>query len=561
MKHGRTDDRPDARAPGVPSADRGRVDHLARAREAFENHAWCDAHAAYLAADAAAGISGDDLDRLAIAACLVGRERDFLEYKERAHRAHVAANRGQLAARDAFWLALFSMFRGEIGQANAWVARGERLIGDDDCAERGYLAMVTGEQVARGGDFARAWDMAAEAVALGERCGDADLVAGARHQQGRAALKLGRAAEGLKLLDETMLAVIAGDLSPIMTGLMYCSIIDACRSSYEWNRAREWTVALSRWCDRQAGMVAFTDACFVHRAEILCLQGAWADALTETHRVCDRREHSDRPPLGAAFYQQGEIHRLRGEAPQAEECFRTASRHGFEPQPGLALLRLAQGRTDAAAAAMRRLMGATSDRAARGRILPAHFEIMLAIGDLPEALRACEELEALSSEYTHEMVRAQAAQARGAWCARSGDAHAAIGHLRESFAAWTRFDAPYEAARVRVLIADACAALGDEEARTLELDAARRTFAQLGARAEIERLEQRSAGTAGTGKLTARELDVLRLVARGQTNKVIARELGLSDRTIDRHLCNILSKLNLPSRAAAAAYASGHHLV
>ncbi|HEX6396200.1 MAG TPA: LuxR C-terminal-related transcriptional regulator, partial [Steroidobacteraceae bacterium] len=529
MKHGRPEDRPDARVHGVDMADRGPVDFLARAREAFESHSWRDAYEAYLAADAAAGISGDDLDHLAIAACLVGRERDFLAYKERAHRAHVAANRAQRAARDAFWLALFSMFRGEIGQANAWVARGERLIAGSDCAERGYLAMITGEVELHRGGFARAWALAAEAAALGERCVDADLVAAARHQQGRAAIKLGRAAEGLKLLDQTMLEVIAGDLSPIMTGLMYCSIIDVCRSSYEWNRAREWTVALSRWCDRQAGMVAFTDACFVHRAEILCLQGAWADALTETHRVCDRREHCDRPPLGAAFYQQGEIHRLRGEATPAEECFRAASRHGFDPQPGLALLRLSQGRTDAAAAAMRRLLGATSDPVGRGRILPAHVEIMLAVDEIEEALRACEELEALSSEYTSEMVRAQAAHARGAWCARTGDPHAAIGHLRDAFTSWMRFDAPYEAARVRVLIADACGALGDVEARTLELDAARQTFEQLGARADLERLEQRRAGKAGTHKLSARELEVLRLVARGQTNKVIARDLGLSD--------------------------------
>jgi len=561
MKGGRTEHRPDSLGPAVDTAGRGPLDHLGRAREAFENHSWRDAHEAYLAADAAGEISGDDLDGLAITACLVGRERDFLDYKERAHRRNLASNRGTRAARDAFWLALFSLFRGDTGQANAWVARGERLIAGEDCAERGYLAMVTAEQMLRGGDFARAFAMAAEAVDLGERCGEADLIAGARHQQGRAALKLGRTAAGLKLLDESMLEVIAGDLSPIMTGLMYCSIIDVCRSCYEWHRAREWTVALSRWCDRQAGMVAFTDVCFVHRAEILCLQGSWTEAMTETRRVCDRREHHDRPPLGAAFYQQGEIHRLRGEATRAEECYRTASRHAFEPQPGLALLRLSQGRTDAASAAIRRLLGATSDRAARGRILPAYFEIMLAAGDLDEARRACEELEALSTEYASEVVRAQAMQARGALCAHCGDAFAAIGHLRESFASWVRFEAPYEAARVRVLIAGMCDALGDVEASALELDAARLAFEQLGARTDIDRLEGRSARKPAADKLSPRELEVLRLVARGQTNKAIARELGLSGRTVDRHLCNILVKLNVPSRAAAAAFASSHHLI
>jgi ATP/maltotriose-dependent transcriptional regulator MalT len=553
MKQGGTSDRPASSAPVREASGSRPLDHVERAREAFENNAWRDAHEAYLAADATEALTGDDLERLAITACLVGRDRDFLRYKERAHRAHVAADGARPAARDAFWLALFSLFRGDVGQANAWVARAERLIVGHDCVERGYLAMVTGEQVLRRGEVEAALEIARDAAALGERCGDPDLVAGARHQQGRAAIQLGRIAEGIRLLDETMLAVVAGELSPIMTGLMYCSVIEACRGAYEWNRAREWTVALSRWCDRQAGMVAFTDACFVHRAEILCLQGAWADAMLETRRVCERGEHCDRPAPGAAFYQQGEIHRLRGEVAEAEECFRTASRRGFEPQPGLALLRLSQGRTDAAAAAMRRLLGASSERVERGRILPAYFEIMLAIGDLEEANKACDELEVLHAAYETEVVRAQAAQARGALCARCGDASAALGHLRDAFECWTRFGAPYEAARVRVALAEVCAALGDVEASALELDAARTTFEKLGA--------PFAAGKPGSDPLTPREVQVLRLVARGHTNKVIARELGLSDRTVDRHVCNILLKLKVPSRAAAAAHASTHRLI
>jgi DNA-binding NarL/FixJ family response regulator len=395
--------------------------------------------------------------------------------------------------------------------------------------------------------------MAIDVVEHGERFSEPDLIATARHMQGRAAIKLGQVAQGVKLLDETMLSVVAGDLSPIITGLMYCSIIDACREAYELNRAREWTAAMSRWCDRQGGMVAFTGTCVVHRAEILCLQGAWADAIAETRRVCERDDYCDRPPPGGAFYQQGEIHRLRGEAALAEECYRTASRRGYEPQPGLALLRFAQGRTDAASAAVRRLMGATPDRAARGRILPAYFEIMLGIGDLPEAQLACEELEALRAVFETEVVHAQAAQARGALCSRSGDARAALGHLRESFQRWTRLEAPYEAARVRELIAEACAALGDEEANALELDASRFAFEQLGARFDLERLDACRAGKSAVCALTSRELQVLERIAQGHTNKAIARELGLSARTIDRHVSNILAKLNVPTRAGAVA--------
>lgn len=531
------------------------VDHLSRAREACDHKAWRDAHEAYLAADAAMPLAGDDLDRLALAAYLVGRERDFLAYKERSHRAHFAANRLDCAARDAFWLALLSMLRGEVAQSNAWTARGERLIADRDCVERGYLQLCGVEQVLRGGDCAGAYTMAVEAITLGERFNEPDLIASARHMQGRAAIHLGRVSQGVKLLDETMLSVVAGELSPIITGLMYCSIIDACREAYELNRAREWTAAMSRWCDRQGGMLAFTGTCVVHRAEILCLQGDWADAIAETRRVCERDDNCDRPPPGGAFYQQGEIHRLRGEATLAEECYRTASRRGYEPQPGLALLRLAQGRTDAASAAMRRLMGGTPDCAMRGRILPAYFEIMLGVGDLPEAQRACEELEALCAVFETEVVRAQAAQARGALCVRSGDAQGALMHLRESFQRWERIEAPYEAARLRMLMAEACAALGDEEARDLELDASRFTFEQLGARFDLERLDACRAGQSAVCALSSRELQVLERIAQGHTNKSIARELGLSVRTIDRHVSNILAKLNVSSRSAATAYA------
>jgi ATP/maltotriose-dependent transcriptional regulator MalT len=542
--------------PASPNAREARpVNHLERARDAFDSRAWRDAHEAYRAADAAAPLAGDDLDRLALAACLTGRDREFLDYKERSHRAHVAANRMENAARDAFWLALLSMVRGEIAQSNAWIARGERLIAGRDCAERGYLQLCTVEQALRGGDFAGAIAMAVEMIALGERFGEADLIATARHVQGRAAIKTGQVSHGIKLLDETMLSVVAGELSPMITGFMYCSLIDACRGAHDLSRAREWTAAMSRWCDRQGGMVAFSDICLVHRAEILCLQGAWADAMAETRRVCERGEYCDRPSSGAAFYQLGEVHRLRGEAALAEECYRTASRRGFEPQPGLALLRFAQGRTDAAAAAIRRQIGAASDRGARGRFLPAHFEIMLGIGDLEEAQRACEELEALRSVFETELVHAQAAQARGALCLRLGDAQASLSHLRESFEYWERLEAPYEAARVRVLMAEACAALGDEEASGLELDASRSAFEQLGARFDLERLDDHRAEESVACALTVRELQVLQRIARGLSNKSIARELGLSTRTIDRHVSNILAKLNVPSRSAATAYA------
>ena len=386
-------------------------------------------------------------------------------------------------------------------------------------------------------------------------------MAAARHAQGRALIQQGDVVAGLKCLDETMLAVVAGELSPIMTGLMYCSVIDTCRQVYALGRAREWTSAFSSVCEQQPEMVAFTSICLVHRAEIMQLQGAWPDALTEACRACERAQRADRKPPGAALYQQAEIHRLCGEFAKAEDAYRTASELGCEPQPGLALLRLAQGRTDAACAAMRRLTSATSDRLRRARLLPAHLEIMLAIGDVEDARCARDELRELAHAFDTDVLRAVVAQADGAIALAEGHAHAALDPLRCAFELWERLEAPYEAARVRVLIGHACRALGDDEAAGLEHQAARSVFERLGAQPDLARLDApKTPAQAGSTPLTARELQVLRLISTGRTNKEIADELCLSERTIDRHVTNILTKLDVRSRTAATAYAYDHKL-
>jgi DNA-binding CsgD family transcriptional regulator len=341
-------------------------------------------------------------------------------------------------------------------------------------------------------------------------------------------------------------------------------VILGCQEAYELRRAREWTAALTQWCEEQPDLVSFTGTCLVHRAEILQVQGAWREALEEAGRAVDRCTHAmNKSAAAQAIHRQGELHRLQGDFATAEQEYRDASLAGREPQPGLALLRLAQGDGAAAAAAIRRALGETVERPKRVALLPAYVEIMLAVGDLEQARMACDELEEASTGYGSDMLGAMVAYARGAFELAGGDAQAALVALRRAAQVWQELEAPYDVARTRVLVGIACRAVGDHDAAALELAAARSVFAELGAAPDVARVDSlaRRKDTADTHGLTARELQVLRLVAAGRTNKAIAAELVVSERTIDRHVSNIFSKLCVSSRAAATAYAYEHRLV
>jgi len=545
------------------------TDHLIRGRECYGRRAWADAFRALSLADQAGPLAGADLEQLAVSAYLVGRDDDYLATLERAHRAHLGAGEGLRAARAAFWLGLRLLFRGETGPATGWFARAQRVLEreDRDCVERGYLLLPAVQEQLRSGDCAAACATAASAAEIGDRFAEADLSACARHLQGRGLLLQGDLTPGLALLDEAMVSVIAGELSPIVTGLIYCSVIEGCLEVYELRRAREWTWALARWCEDQPELVAFTGVCMAHRAEIMLLNGAWSAAIDEAKCACARcLGAGNRQAAAAAFYQQAEVQRLQGEFGAAEESYRSASQWGWEPQPGLALLRLAQGRVDPALAAIRRVVNATTDRVERAKLLPASIEIMLAAGDIEEARRECRELEGIARALeTGEpgILGAMAAQARGEVELAAGEAMAALVSLRCAWRAWLQIDAPYLAARVRVLVALACRALDDEDGSNLELQAAHTVFEQLGAAPDLARVASltRSTPARAPHRLSSRELQVLRLVAAGKTNKAIAAELHVSERTIDRHVSNIFSKLDVPSRAAATAFACQHHLV
>jgi len=539
---------------------------LARGREAAGRLAWADAYAALSLADQSSSLSAEDLELLGTAAYLLGRVEDCLGALQRAQQLHAEAGDPRRAARCAFWLAFHLSSAGELAQAGGWLARANRLLEHEPpgCPERGLLLLSLAVEHIGADDNAAAQEVSARAAGIGRHAGDADLVALALHVQGRVLVRLGRVSEAMAAFDEAMVAVVASELSPVVAGTVYCSMLEACQEILEWRRAREWTEALTAWCGKQPAMVTFSGRCLVHRAEILHLRGAWPESVEEARRAGERlAQGADSWASGGAFYRQAEVYRVLGDFTAAEDAYQQASRWGRQPQPGLALLRLAQGRTDAAQAASRRLVAETTDRLGRAKLLPAQVEIMLAIGDVQAARDAAGELAEIAERYGTLALRAVADHARGAVLLAEGDARAAVVALRGAWQAWQELEAPYEAARVRVLVGLGCRALGDEEAATMELDAARTVFAQLGAAPDLARLEalaHQEAAWKAHG-LTERELQVLRLVATGTTNHTIASQLFVAEKTVDRHVSNIFTKLGVSSRAAATAYAYQHRLL
>jgi DNA-binding CsgD family transcriptional regulator/tetratricopeptide (TPR) repeat protein len=541
-------------------------EELERGRALCAKHAWPEAYESLAHADEKRPLAAADLELLARSAYMLGRDDEYARGLERAHYAHLDAGDVPQAARCTWWIGLSLLLRGEAAPASGWFARGERLLVRDtrDCVERGYLRLGRMLEHFADGDFEAALAAAAEAVEIGERFDDRDLVALGVMDQGHALLELGRTKEGLRLVDESMIAVTTGELSPIVAGILYCNTIAVCQKAFELRRAAEWTTALTLWCERESDMVAHTGVCLVHRAEIMQLRGDWQAAQDEArsiavhaHGVLNQRA------AARALYLQGELHRLRGDFANAEQDYRAANRQGAEAQPGLALLRLAQGNVESALAAIRRVAGETSPTLNRAALLPAYVEIALAADEVDEAKRASDELSQIACAQGSDALRAMSAHAAGAVALARGDAAAALTTLRRALIVWQELEARYEAARARVLVGLACAALGDDDAVAFELEAARADFKELGARPDIARVDSLLTPHASkdTHGLTRRELEVLRLVASGKTNGEIATDLFLSERTVDRHVSNVYGKLGVSSRAAATAYAYEHQLL
>ena len=528
------------------------ADAVEAARSSYLRRAWGEACAGLLAH--VEPLDADDLERLAVCAYLVGNERESDAAWARAYRKRLAAGDQDGAVRCGFWLAFRLVNAHERPEANGWIARLERLVDElpAQSLPRARLAYLTGlRAVFDDGDLETSAADLGRAAELATLHVDDELAALARLALGRVLIFQGRIAGGVSLLDEAMLTVRSEPLSPIAVGDSYCTAIDACHDLFDVQRGQEWTDGLARWCAEQPDLVPFAGICQVHRAEFLQLKGEWVEAMAQAGLARVRLSTPFRQLLyGAAVYQEGELQRLRGEFGQAEACYREASEAGRDPQPGLALLRLSQGRTEDAAVAIDRAMAEADDLVGRSQLFAACVEVMLACDRVDDAQEAATRLADVARALGSPLLEAVSQRASGSILLAAGDPRAALGLLRRASDGFRERESPYEVARTAVLIGRARQALGDEEGARLEIGAARSTFERLGARPDLDRL---AGGTSRS--LTARELQVLRLVAAGHTNRSIGSTLGLSERTIDRHVSNIFAKLGVSSRAAATALA------
>src|SRR6188474_230077 len=394
---------------------------LQRGRKSFEQRAWAESYRLLQAADRDAPLDAEDLERLAIAAYLVGRDDDCEAFTARAHQTFLDNGDREGAARAAFWLGFALMGRGAIAPASGWFARSGRLLdeGQLDCVVRGYLLIPIAIKCIVQGDAAAAHATFSQAADIARRFADRDLASVACHGCGRALIRLGRIAEGVALLDEAMASVIAGEVTPLVAGDVYCGVLEGCRETFDLRRAYEWTASLAQWCATQPDLVRYRGQCLLYRAEVLQLRGRWNEAARDAQGACELL--ISRAAAGAAFYRLGEIHRLRGEFEKAEAAYMQANERGRKPQPGLSLLRLAQGEIDAAAASIRSVLLDTRTQAARARMLAAAVDILLAASDLENARTAATELSAIASAIGASLLHAASAQAAGAVLLAEGD--------------------------------------------------------------------------------------------------------------------------------------------
>ena len=522
---------------------------------------WTETYQQLLKTGQERALEPKELETQALASYLTGRDAESFQMLERAHQGYLQREKTEQAVRCVFWLGLMLMIAGERARGSGWFARGERLLGDQqapDCTEKGLLLIPAALAALSAGEAARAWKLFEQAETIGEQFGDADLIVLGRLGHGQALIQLGEVARGIKLLDETMITVETQDVFPLITGIVYCAVIETCRKIWDLGRAQEWTTALTRWCDAQPDIVPFRGQCLVRRAEIMQFHGEWHQALNEINYACELlTRRPGEPAAGEAYYRKAELLRLLGDLEEAEDCYGEAAKRGRKPQPGLALLRLAQGQDDAAETSIRNTLQETKDKKRRAELLPEVVRIMIAVKQAEEALEATKELCDIAIEFDTPYLYAMSSHCQGVVALAEGSVQLALEHLQNALKFWHTLHLPYESAHTRELKGLVYRELNDKDNSEVELAAAQWIFEQLKAKPDLQRINRllnRKRHHESHG-LTLRELQVLRRVASGKTNKFVAGELFISERTVDRHVSNIFNKLGVSSRVEASAFA------
>ncbi|MFF3326235.1 response regulator transcription factor [Streptomyces sp. NPDC002889] len=550
---------------------------IEQARDAVAREAWADAYAALRDLDHDR-MTPDDFAALADAAWWTSRIEASVEARTKAYSGYAAAGAARQAGFSAWMLFYEHQLAGRTAAASGWLRRARRqLSSEPECVEQCYLAWVEAEEAQQRGAFDEAMSCARRMAAIARRRGSPDLLAMSTQAQASVLLAEGRIARALALLDDAMCSAMAGELSSFFTGWLYCLGLQQCMASADLERAAEWTDAAMAWCASMPEENNFRGLCRVHRVEVLELRGDWTRAETEAALTCRELLPYEARTAAEVFYLTGGIQRRRGELAAAEASYDRAHELGRDPQPGLALLRLAQGKADSSAAALRLALAAEADGAGGGsgpgrlgrcRLLAAQVEVSLAIGQLDQARTAADELESTAREWQRRresdttVLHALAAAAGGAVAFADRDLGHALPLLHRALSLWLELGVPYEAAQARMTLAAADRTAGDDEGARLELQAARAVFERLGAVPDARRAAALLSAVHHRlpGDLTEREVQVLRLVAAGRTNRSIASELVISEHTVARHLSNIFAKLDVSSRAAATAYAYSHGL-
>ena len=536
------------------------VDGIEQARDAVARESWVEAYA-MLRDIEPSDLAPADLEGLADATWWLSKVDESIAARQKAYAGYAAEANDPRAGFMAGRLAVEHFDRGEPAVAMGWLMKAQRHLGDrPESVEHGFMALIQANVARFQGDPDGSMALAEEATRIGQRFGNLDLVAMGIHVQGLVLVSRGRVREGMALLDEAMASVIAGEVSSLFTGVIYCSVLDACLDLTDLGRAGEWNEAALAWCDTLPPDAPFTALCRINRAQLATLRGAWSEAETEARRVA---EDQTIDPAAAArgFYETGEILRRLGNLGAAEQAFGRARELGLEPQPGLALLRLGQGKAEPALTALRLAVdGETQNRPRLARLLAALVEIAIAAGDLEIAKAAGEDLETIAAGFATPALDAAAMTARGALALAEDHGPTALENLRDACRIWNELRLPYESARARVLYGIALRAAGVHEDADLELRSAISAFERLGATPEAAATAALLGGDERPRGLTVREVEVLRLVASGKTNRDIAVELVISEHTVARHLQNIFAKLDVPSRSAATAFAFEHGL-